>query len=245
VPSISDARFDEIASALLERCALHRQADVVSFVTSRGIFADAQAVGFGALPPPREQAALVAELRAAFGGEDLALSGLVRGERLAFDEHRLVIPWRDRAGRVVTLQRRVIQGAPPSKYIFPKGRPPRVPFGVELARDALAFHATHGARAELIVCEGALDTLARRRIARLRGESCVVVGVASASLRFDGWADLVADRDVVVSFDADAAGDKAALDFAALCSGAKSLTRERPVDAGDVNEVLLVLGAAS
>jgi len=123
------------------------------------------------------------------------------------------------------LETRLDGGKP--KYRFPAGRSPKAPFGVDLLSAALGFY---GDDAGIVIVEGALDALARRRIARHRGERCAVLGVASASTPCEGLPfDLLAGRRVVLALDVDDAGDEAASKLAdALDDVASELERERP-----------------
>jgi DNA primase len=97
-----------------------------------------------------------------------------------------------------------------------------------LALDGLAPDA------EVVIVEGALDVLARRRIARHRGEHAVILGVYSASTPCSGLPlDLLAGRRVVLALDADAPGEGACVAIAqALRGTAKELVRERPPPGG-------------
>lgn len=109
------------------------------------------------------------------------------------------------------------------------------PFGVELLADALSFFGD----VPIAVTEGALDCLARRKLARDRSEPVVVLGVPSSTSVRAEWSELFEGREVRVSFDADAAGDRGAERFADVCLGtARSIQRERP-HAKDWGEMLL------
>lgn len=114
----------------------------------------------------------------------------------------------------------------------------RSPFGADLFDAAVEGF---GGDVEIIVAEGALDTLSRRKLARQHGQRAVVIGVPSATtLLEDVVAELAAGRDLVLSTDNDRAGDKAAEQLAAACAGrARSVVRERPRDAKDAGEVLM------
>jgi DNA primase len=173
VAAVSDARFDAIARWIIERCPLRRQPDVRAFVEARSIFADAEGCDCGALPPPASQHLLTADLTAQFGDSDLEHAGVLRRGTFVFAAHRLLIPWFDRHGRIMALQRRRLDGGDP-RYVWSRGRSPKAPFGADLFDDALDYLGGDG---EVIVCEGALDTFARRKIARQRGERAVVLGL--------------------------------------------------------------------
>jgi len=111
------------------------------------------------------------------------------------------------------------------------------PFGVELLADALTYQ---GLDSEIIVTEGALDALARRRIARAKGERAAVVGVYSASAPDVGLPlDLFQGRRVVLALDNDGAGEAACATLAeALRDVAAGFVRERVRDANDWLEAL-------
>jgi hypothetical protein len=239
VPAISDDRFDAIARAIIERCPLRAQPDVRTFVERRSIFADAEACDCGALPPRWSQHVLTANLAARFGADKLERAGIVRRSTFVFADHRLLIPWFDRQGRIIALQRRRLDGSEP-RYVWSRGRSPKVPFGADLVDDALCYH---GDNCEMIVCEGALDTFARRKIARQRGERAVVLGLPSASASADAsLVDLVRNRVLVLSLDPDKAGEAAAQRIYRACIGsARKIVRERARTGKDANEVLLAM----
>lgn len=240
-PKIDPARYHEIATALLELCPLApngnatpASADVVTYLEHRGVFADAQAAGVCALPPAREQGAIVGSLRDRFG-DDLELAGLFDRDRdsIPFAWNRLVIPWRRPDGSIASLQRRRLDAEVRGRYIFPRGVMTSHPFGSDVVA---------GVDGELVVTESALDCLARRRLARAEGERCLVVGLPSAKpsrAMLEQLADLARGRDVVLCLDADAAGDEGAAAIAKTLSGiARSLTRERPEGVKDAGELV-------
>jgi DNA primase len=148
----------------------------------------------------------------------------------------LVIPWRDRFGRISCVQRRRIDDGKP-KYLSPRGRSPRAPFGVEHLAAALEYQ---GPDAEIIICEGALDCLARRRIAREQDERAAVIGVYSASAPAVGLPiELLRERQVVLALDNDEAGDRACRDIAIALDGvAARFIRARPTGFKDWNSAL-------
>jgi DNA primase len=222
-----DETYDAIASALLDACGPLRDCpDVASYLDARGIYADADAAGVRGLPC--DCGPLVAELLATYDRGALERAGVVRGGHDAIDwlAWRVLMPWRDRYGRITCIQRRRLDGGEP-RYRCPPGRSPRAPYGVDL----LAMYLdAHGADCEIVVVEGALDCLARRRIARHRGEPCAVLGVYSASTPCAGLPlDLLAGRRVVLACDADDAGERACAELAGALRGvARELVRQRP-----------------
>ena len=183
------------------------------YLEERGLLAEARADGWWALPPEPRQAELVAWLAelADNGGEDVAEEHRPQFTRADLDAlgwrrvphggARLCIPWRTPAGVVQTIQRRRLDAGEP-RYVFLPGRATRWPFGVERLRDA-------GPGAIVALCEGALDALALRRIARSRGVEAVALGLPGAATWKPEWSELCRGRRVVLAFDADAAGDKA------------------------------------
>lgn len=239
VETVSDARFDEIARALIELCPLRDQPDVRSYVEGRHVYADAEANDCAALPKKPQQHAIVAELVARFGAVDLDRAGLCHNGMFVYADHRLVIPWRDRAFRIEALQRRLLVAAK-KKYVWSRGRSPKAPFGSDLFVECANYF---GGDFEVIVCEGALDTFARRKIARHRDERAIVLGVPSASESADGGLlELVRNRVLRISVDPDAAGERAAQRIGTACLGsAKKILRERAKSGKDCNEVLLAI----
>ncbi len=238
-PRVEPALYAEIVEALLALCPLGKAPHVAAYLDGRAIFADAEAAGVRGLPT--DCAPIAQALLERFERADLEAASIVRAGHDAIDwpGHALLIPWRNRDGQISCLQRRAIADVKP-KYRSPRGFSPASPFGVELLEDALAFD---GPDAEIIVCEGALDTLARRRVARARSERAAVIGIYSASAcDVSAWADLARGRRVVIAVDADKAGDKAAQTIAEqLVDVALELVRETP-NAKDWNAAIARTG---
>jgi DNA primase len=231
---------DRVFAALLDLCPLRTCATVAAYVDNRGVYADAESVGIGALPESQDaQNALIGQLAERVGGmEALVNTGLARSVRepsLRAPRHLLLIPWRGRDGRVSTIQRRRLDAMEP-RYLFPSRIAPSDPFGADLISSA---QGALGEDAPVVVTEGALDCLARRKIARVSGEAVVAIGAPSATTAHAEWSALFKGRHVIVAFDADNAGDEGARRFAATClAGARLVERERPRQ-GDWNETLL------
>jgi DNA primase len=234
----SDEDYAAIWTFVLEEVSPAREhaPHVAEYLLSRGVSADAEAAGVRGRP--RNGGRLVAALLKTFDRAKLELAGVLRPgcDSLDWAHHALCIPWRDRFGRIVSVQRRRVDDGNP-KYLTPRGRAPRAPFGIEHLGPALAVM---GPEAEIIVCEGALDTLARRRIARERGERAAVIGVYSASSPCVGLPlALMRGRQVVLALDNDEAGDAACARLAASLQGmARRLVRARPVGAKDWGDAL-------
>jgi DNA primase len=242
-PRLSDGSYEAIASARLDLCSPLRSVapDVARYLDARGVFADAEAIGVCGLPTDTRE--LVKTLLATFDRAELERAGVLRTGLDAIEWPRapLLIPWRDRYGRITCIQRRRIDGGSP-KYLSPPGRAPRAPFGMDLLAVALT---QHGEDCEVAFVEGAIDTLARRRIARSCGENVAVLGVYSAASPCEGLPlDLLAGRSVLLALDDDAAGERACAKLAARLQGvARALVRERPTEAKDWADAL-VRGAA-
>jgi DNA primase len=221
--------YHAIWNYIADECAPMRSVapNVAAYLTFRKIFADAEAAGCFGFPTDARK--LVADLLANFERSDLDAAGALRGGEDGIDwpAWPLAIPWRDRFGRIHCVQRRrIINGKP--RYLSPKGRSPRAPFGAEHLADALSFHGRH---AEIVIVEGALDCCARRRIARAQGERAAIIGVYSASAPLVGLPlDLFQGRRVVLALDDDAEGDRACDDkLEPLIRGvAGEVIRERP-----------------
>jgi DNA primase len=226
--SQSEETYHAIWSYVQEACAPMRSVapNVAAYLAWRKIFPDAEAAGCFGLPT--DSRALIVSLLSTFERTDLEQASILRRGQDTIDwrDYSLVIPWKDRFGRINCAQRRRITDGEP-KYLSPRGRSPRAPFGVELLADALAYH---GRDAEIVIVEGALDCCARRRIARAQNERAAVVGVYSASAPDIGLPlDLIQGRRLVLALDGDRAGEEACAKIAAVVQGvASELIRERP-----------------
>jgi hypothetical protein len=190
-PALDPATFDRVARAILSagRLDASAAADVACYLSARGLLDAARADGWGALPPIGSVAVDRHELAAA----GLALPSGSDWIRPAW---RLCIPWRDRDGRIVTLQRRALGNADP-RYVLPAGRAPASPYGIE--------RLTGGGR--IVIVEGAIDALAARLLARTR---VVVLGLAGVEAWRQDWAEHMRGRRVSLATDADAAGEQCA-----------------------------------
>jgi DNA primase len=238
-PSISDEDYASIWEAVLDTCSPMRSTSprVGEYLLGRGIYADAEAAGVRGLP--RDGRALVASLLASFDRKLLELAGVLRAgvDEIEWPAYSVLIPWRDRFGRISCVQRRRLDDVKP-KYLSPRGSSPRAPFGVEHLAAALEYH---GPDAEIIITEGALDCLARRRIARAQDERAAVIGVYSASSPAVGLPiELMRRRQVVLALDDDKDGDRACAEIANALNGAAArLIRARPIGFKDWGSALM------
>ena len=247
-PPLSDELFHEVIAPVLWTGRLDRSGialDVTNYLEDRAMLAPAREAGLAALPPPEYQGQIIRQLRDVHGDDVVARSGLVYApEGEAPDWHafvhanaRLIIPWRAADGRVTTIQRRRLDGANP-KYVFATGRQPRFPFGLE-------HLAAAPADATIAFCEGALDAIALRELARQEGTSVVVLGIPGVSAwsgeRAARWAALARGRVAAVALDADGAGEKTADGMVRdlLAAGALSAATWTPTGAKDWAELLL------
>jgi len=227
---LDDATFHAVASELVERCPFDAENDVLHYLDRRVLLvAGAQARLF-ALPAPERQGGLLTDLARLFSPEALALAGLVkRGDdgrpvlgRFVWPVHRVGIPWRSPDGRIQTVQRRRLNDGE-RKYVFPSGRAPRFPFGVE----AMAWA---GPDTQLVFCEGAFDALALRLLARRDGHDLFALGLPGARGWRSEWASLASGRVALVALDPDAAGLEAreAVKADLFGAGARRVLRFQP-----------------
>lgn len=236
---LSDAGFAVVAEALIELSPLESQPDVADYLANRRLLSQAKAEGWGALPQDLEgQDHLVDEIVATVGDEAWRASGLSGdGERLAFPQHRLVIPWRDPLGYAFNLQRRIVgANADSPKYVGCSGRQFTWPYGVEAVLDTPPR--------PIMFVEGAMDVLAART---LFDSERVALGIPGAAGWQPDWRWLCAGQTVFLAFDADAAGSAALRHVAAsLHNVASSVAGRRPENASkDWAELLHSLGGGS
>ena len=232
-PRLSTFEFHRMATALADLGAIEAHPAARAFLARRGLLDGAGDEVFAVTPPTFEK--LRRAVQAAAEPVTLAAleaSGLQRKQRLCHPANVLAIAWRDPEGRIDTLQRRRLDDGRP-KYVFPSGRAPRFPFGVERLRPGVA----------VVLVEGALDALARRALDGLAGIDRDVVGVPGASSWAPEWGAYLEGREVGVAADADAAGDRAARMWAdaAWRAGARVVRRLRPRIANDWGEILAEL----
>lgn len=236
--------YDAMVRRLLASCPLDGSCDATAYLESRGILDLARLIGVGAVPPSAEtRAEIVAALTKEFSRDELLSFGLLdrRGSCLANPHHPILIPWRDRVGRIQTLQRRVLDSTVSPKYLFPSGRSPRDPFECDVFIEELRVRPDE----EVWIVEGAFDALALRALGDLGAEQRTVLGLASATLFPDEnrAAFDLAGRHVRLAFDNDAAGDRASTTFATrFCEDSASVLRVRlPAECNDINDWLLAV----
>jgi DNA primase len=223
-----DDAYNQIWSYILDASTPLKSVSpsIARYLQSRGIFEDAGAVGLRGMP--KDPTALIDALVRNYGRAALVRAGVLRRgtSSVASPCWPLLIPWRDRFGRITCVQRRRVDSGEP-RYLSPPGRSPRAPFGVDLLGAALA---AGGDDVGVVVVEGAIDTLSRRLIARHRRESVAVIGVYSASTPCVGLPlDLLSRRRIVLALDADDAGERACAAIAKSLDGVvANVTRERP-----------------
>lgn len=144
---------------------------------------------------------------------------------------RVVIPVRDRAGRLRTYMARAF-GDAPKRYLYPRreeGADPAALFGEE------HWPALSGGRRScVVVCEGAFNALAVDRA--LRGR-VAVAALGGAEVHAEHLAKLASFARVVVLTDADAAGERAARDLGAGLTRHCYVYRADPPAGGDIDEV--------
>jgi DNA primase len=232
-PPLADERFAAIVAPILYCGSLDADnsgaADVVRYLAGRGLLEAARADGWAALPPIACQGTWARALWDAadenfdgyqppFTRDDLDRAGLLGRDGFVHPEARLCIPWRDPSGIVVGLQRRRLDHGEP-KYVHPRGRPQRWPFGVERS-EGIPFDVP------LVFVEGAVDVLALRSLLAERGEAAIVVGLPGLTWRA-GWAQLASGRVAGVGIDTDAAGEAKVRNIADDLAAAGAVRVER------------------
>lgn len=228
-PAVPDSIFDEVAAALAWVGSLERDesSDVRSYLAGRGLLAAALADGWFAMGPTAEST-----LRNRFSAELLHRCGLAdESGRLKWPEHALAIPWRNPKGEVQTIQRRHLGTCEAAKrYVFPTGRGPQHPYGIERLPEV----------GPIGIVEGAVDALAKRTLDSLGWTT--VLGSPGVSGWRASWDEIVRDRVVFVAFDADEAGDREAVKLGDRFheAGAFSVRRATPTRGKDWAEAMKV-----
>lgn len=208
VPTLDAASYHNVASRLIELCPVVDDSEVADYCDRRCLIIAGAHARLGGLPPKERQGAVVEALCKNFEVETLARAGLLRRyddgnletRWLWSPRHRLVIPWRSLDGSITVLQRRVLDDSTP-KYVFPKGRKPLYPFGAERLRATDASWP-------VVFCEGALDVLALRLIARRDATPIVALGLPGLDGWRAEWARWAQGREARIAVDTDDKGEK-------------------------------------
>jgi DNA primase len=233
---LSTEEFDLLARTMLESSPLSASPKGSEYLSRRGLLDAAKADGWGALAETRSGVATVVTTIIAAVGEDVWKSSGMCNEsgEITFPANVLLVPWRDTAGAVTTIQRRALDpDAKGHKYVFPAGRSPTFPYGIEKI-----LPGSDGA--DLAFVEGASDTLAYRALCARDRKLRVVLGLPGVSAWRVPWAEYARGRVAHVALDADEAGDRAAERIAVDLhrAGALRVLRQRPRGAKDWAEIL-------
>jgi len=196
-PAVDAETFARVVAPLMRSGVLDGRgasSEVCEYLEGRGLLEAARADGWFAMGP-----ASGVMLCDVLGAELVARCGLAdaRGE-LKWPDHTLAIPWRTPTGTVQTIQRRHLgQCDAKRRYVFPTGRGPAHPYGIERITR----------RGPIAIVEGAMDVLAWREAAPpTRYET--PLGVPGVSGWKVAWDQLVADRIVLIAYDDDDAGNR-------------------------------------
>lgn len=197
---LDSAAFDAYCTLALELCPVDVAVD--RELARVGLDCEALRDGWATLPSAGSEAhaALSKALGERFGKAARWLT--------AHPQHRLLIPWRDQAGRIVDLQRRYapVTGteAPPAGVAKYQAAPAtlavtaRVPYGL----DQLSSDSAR----EVWLVEGARDVLAVRAFTSHEVDVLGLPGTGSWSAVKSVVLPLLRDRKVVLAFDGDDAG---------------------------------------
>ena len=198
---LDSAAFDAYCTLALELCPVDVAVD--RELARVGLDCEALRDGWATLPSAGSEAhaALSKALGERFGKAALWLTA-------RHPSHRLLIPWRDQAGRIVDLQRRYapVTGteAPPAGVAKYHAAPAklavtaRVPYGL----DQLSSDSAR----ELWLVEGARDVLAVRALTSHEVDVLGLPGTGSWSAVKSVVLPLLGGRRVVLAFDGDDAG---------------------------------------
>jgi DNA primase len=233
---LSTETFDLLAHTMLESSPISASPRGSEYLSRRGLLGAAKADGWGVLAETRSGVAMVVTTIIAAVGEDAWKSSGMCNEsgEITFPANVLLVPWRDPAGAVTTIQRRVLDpDAKGHRYVFPAGRAPTLPYGIE--KILLGSEV-----ADLALVEGASDTLAYRALCARDRKLRVVLGLPGVSAWRSPWAEYARGRVAHVALDADEAGDRAAERIAVDLhrAGAVRVQRQRPHGAKDWAEIL-------
>ena len=226
--AVDDETFGKVIAPLRHTGELDGRgnAHVCDYLAGRGLLEAARADGWFSIRASAGQL-----LCGAFGLELVAKCGLVdAGGELKWPDHALAIPWRTPAGKIQTIQRRHLGECDPKRrYVFPTGRGPAHPFGIE--------HLS--GRGPVSLVEGAVDVLAWRMAAgQARYET--PLGVAGVSGWKSDWDVIASKRIVVIAYDDDDAGNRevSKLEARLYAAGAAVVRRATPKNTKDWAEGL-------
>jgi DNA primase len=164
--------------------------EAIEYLQRRSIPADiTRQAGIRTLP--REQDTITRAMLDQYDADTLRGAGLLdRSQRLTLARNRLIIPYRDRAGRIVNLQGRNIDDDTGTRYRFLPGRPVTLYNLPEL-----------GSAETVYLAEGVIDCLSLKTLGFVT--PIAVPGVSS----FRGeYYELLKAYRIIVASDADAAG---------------------------------------
>lgn len=201
--------FAALADDLLRVCPLDAPdaEPVRAYLRGRYLVEAACVAMWGALPPASRQRAVIGELADRHGASVLERSGLIRVDesgprfdRFAWPQHRLVIPWfgSGDSAPVHSLQRRRLDAGEP-KYVFPSGRRPEIPYGLD------QYHG--GPSVPVVYVEGAFDVLATRTLYAAEDVDRTVLGIPGVANWKPEWALFAKGREAIIGVDWDRAGE--------------------------------------
>lgn len=228
--ALDDGAVDAVAEALADLAPVTGDRAAMAYLRARGLDRST-ALGWYSLPADdaaraRLLAAVVERVGAArWASCGLAADGNAARWSWAWSGPRVVIPWCAPNGAVESLQGRLTvperDGA--RKYVFPRGRRPRWPFGVEALDEA-------GEDTAVALVEGAVDAVSFNLLARRAGADAVALAVPGVSAWDARWLRLFARRPCIVALDADRAGAAAVAEARTrLAAVARRDERRRPM----------------
>lgn len=229
-PAVPDSIFDAVATELQRSGALDSDVwcaqNVARYLDGRGLLEWARADGWFAM------GAHSARALSQFSPEILHRCGLTdESGQMKWPEWALAIPWRTPSGIVQTIQRRHLGDCDAARrYVFPKGRGPAHPYGIDRLPDA----------GPVAIVEGAVDVLARRMLDEQGWTT--VLGAAGVSGWRAAWDEIIRGRIVLIAFDRDEAGDREAGKLADrfYAAGASVVRRATPTRGKDWAEAMRV-----
>lgn len=229
-PSPDAETFDRVVRPLMTLGSLDGRglgSGACEYLDGRGLLADARGDGWFAIGPSAGE--LLCDV---FGLDLVRQCGLVNEwGALKWLEHSLAIPWRTPDGLVHTVQRRHLGNCEAAKrYVFPTGRGPAHPYGIERLASGVG---------PIAITEGAFDVLAKRRLDALGWTT--VLGAPGVSGWRSSWDALAHDRIVTLAFDDDEAGNRESIKLGdrLRTAGAFGVRRSTPSQGKDWADALL------